>query len=1646
MRTRLLFSFIAFIYFQSVYSQCIGDVDISFTGFANDPKVYVGNLVTDASGNIYLIAGFQDTVRIGGYTFTEPTATPGLGLVVVKYDQNLNLIWANQINGDDFFAYQPAMAIRTDGTIVVAVNEINVSNGQTLRVEAYSNADPWEQLWARSYIPSGVGGLLFDGFGAIILPNRVVSDPSGNVYVTGDFDGTIDFGSATLTANPGVAESYLLKLDANGNNQWAIQSNGSIGTPETWNLKVAPGGSTLIVTGSYKGSVTYAGIAFTASTDDNGYVLSVDPATGNGNWARMVDGVQGSYAVVYGLDIDVSGNVYFTGFAKSPTVNSVQYTTRGNSDVFIGSFTNTGAFRWFNLLGGNAAGNEFGSSLIIGPDNALYISAALASDVLFYNNTEVTTVVRGNSLVKIQTNGQLTWISHNELFSYNNLITSTGNFIIGDGNQNTALTLRKISLAERPKPIAKVLTPNGTLLNPTVTFQAYNSTGYAFQWYQTPNTLLAGEVNVNYTASGAGNYYVQVNNGTCTVNSISVRAEGATTLASDSVALRELYLATGGSSWNRRANWLSGPVSTWEGVIVTAGRVTDLFLDQNNLAGNLPPSFWNMTGLQQFRMWGNPLLSLTLSAAVSNLTNLRVFDFGNAYVSGSLPVELATLPLLEEIQLYDTKNITGNIPTQFGSQNTLKTFNVSGTKLSGTFPQAIWALPLIEVIDVGGNGNLTVALPANLNTRVQLKTVSIWNTTPIKGAFPTAFTSLINLERLELGGHRFTGNVPTTLGNLTKLKVLNLTFNKLDGAFPASVANITTLEHLYLASNRFTSFPDFANSPGLLTLNISNNPVGFTSIIPNLDNGIPTFTYQPVARRDDIYTKVSTGATFNFTNPLTASGNVYQWIVNQDTIPGANSQNYSVTNFQKVNLGSYYCRVTNPAVPGVTIQTNFWNLALTGAPRSWTVDNKPGSVADFKDLYEAVYGTDDGDTLYVSGSPTPYGKAFMIVNSPRVIIGPGFFLQENTGNQFNTESAIVSQGMRFTASANGSVITGMEFSALIAGTATANQIQINNTFFVDGDTARNITITRNKFNGNAFIVPVSHVNGLNFTQNFGGRFRFYGTDDSRVRDLDNGIYKNFNISHNINLAVTEYFPQWPITPTRNGLENVVISNNILSEIRNVSGVAVSNNIIRLNNTTGNTGSNNVVTDYLSGGVFENASGTFTLDSDFKLVAGSPAQGAGSDGTDAGAFGSTTPYVLSGAPIVPSIYEVNDLGRLRFGVKAKSNQPSRPNLVAIEYIVSQNGVVIDKGTIKKITPYDSIDYGFRPRLTNVTPNGSYDLLYRVQDATGKYSVFSKTNFVATVTTVTGTVVTSTDQHVSPGQFFLFEVNLDGTGFDTLKTNVSNGSFVLPNVVIGDYLAAGFGDPTTYPDELPTYFNNTVFWEEADTLGIDDSNNVVALKLVARPGLPNGESAISGAFYEDDGTGSRINARKPIGSSGVSVRREKGVSSGRPTEVEYDLIAYVLTNANGEFTLPNLTPGIYLLNLQYPGYPMDPTSFINITIGTTQADKEVQVEAEVKDGLVKVRKIEITSLQEDVDFIIDVFPNPSATNIEIKGEDNVVQPKVYLMDTMGRTLRQKSGSLSQGISLDVSDLDTGVYLLKVIIPGKGVVKTSRVVIKK
>jgi hypothetical protein len=314
-------------------------------------------------------------------------------------------------------------------------------------------------------------------------------------------------------------------------------------------------------------------------------------------------------------------------------------------------------------------------------------------------------------------------------------------------------------------------------------------------------------------------------------------------------------------------------------------------------------------------------------------------------------------------------------------------------------------------------------------------------------------------------------------------------------------------------------------------------------------------------------------------------------------------------------------------------------LVPAGFAHVWRVNNNTGISADFSTFSAAYSVAANNDTLYIEGSSNSYGN--ITLNKPLVIIGPGYFLEQNPQTQANQTTAKFGT-ITFSTSSNRSMISGLEISGNITvavGDINITRCYIKNRTYLNGSSAfSNIFINANYISTGfpaKAIEGTSSVNNVVITNNVinGG-----GTPLVDLGTTYSGIfYNNVIVINGVNI------------------NNFFVANNIVE-----AGTFNQNNNVFYNNIGNGTqfpANNNNQQNVNMSNVFV-SSGTY--DGIYVLKPGSPAIGAGNDGTDCGIFGGASPYVLSGLPGIPAIYEITmpstgtSLNGINVTVKAKTH--------------------------------------------------------------------------------------------------------------------------------------------------------------------------------------------------------------------------------------------------------------------------------------------------------------------------------------------------------------------------------------------------------
>ena len=180
----------------------------------------------------------------------------------------------------------------------------------------------------------------------------------------------------------------------------------------------------------------------------------------------------------------------------------------------------------------------------------------------------------------------------------------------------------------------------------------------------------------------------------------------------DRAALIALYQATGGPGWINNTNWAGeAPLRQWYGVTTNAhGRVTELFLQENRLTGELPAELGDLSELRILGLWSNELTG-EIPPELARLTDLEQFAVGGNRLHGTVPEWLADFRNLEELHL-PTNRFTGQLPAWLGDLP-LRRLILGNNRFDGDIPEELGNLRYLRALWLGGN-DLTGCIPDEL--------------------------------------------------------------------------------------------------------------------------------------------------------------------------------------------------------------------------------------------------------------------------------------------------------------------------------------------------------------------------------------------------------------------------------------------------------------------------------------------------------------------------------------------------------------------------------------------------------------------------------------------------------------------------------------------------------------------------------------------------------------------------------------------------------------------------------------------------------------------------------------------------------------------------------------------------------------------
>lgn len=297
----------------------------------------------------------------------------------------------------------------------------------------------------------------------------------------------------------------------------------------------------------------------------------------------------------------------------------------------------------------------------------------------------------------------------------------------------------------------------------------------------------------------------------------------------------------------------------------------------------------------------------------------------------------------------------------------------------------------------------------------------------------------------------------------------------------------------------------------------------------------------------------------------------------------------------------------------------------------WRVNNSDNS-ADFTNIQAAINDSrvTNDDTLFVEGSSAVYSE--FTVNKRLNIIGPGYFLSVNPKTSASGLTSIIEGTAIFTSGSEGSTLSGLIFSS-------------GSQFYRPSVRTDNITIMRCYLSNGLDIE--GDINGGKIIQNF---IEYYGVI------LGSQFYSFQGIELSNNIIMDDFSVASSGSEPRTFSE---VNNNIFRLDMVLTTGVFRNNIWALGgqgsySVTSGTKENNIVYNSVFGTengnkgyvnlseLYQNQANE-SFDARWMIEEGSAFKNTGHDGTDPGPFGGKYPYVLSGTPPLPIIYELSTSG-------------------------------------------------------------------------------------------------------------------------------------------------------------------------------------------------------------------------------------------------------------------------------------------------------------------------------------------------------------------------------------------------------------------
>jgi len=337
-------------------------------------------LTTDTEDNVYLSGGYGDKVDFDPSPDTM-FLDQGYGFMA-KYSASGDYIWAKATGGTGLDILHTGDGSIISSGIYFGKTDFDPSQDSLYLLNGGGFISKYDTsgnlLWARAI--EGIvecNGIVEDDAGNLYV--------SGSFEGIADFDPSPAI--VNLTSS-GTRDAFIAKYDVGGNYVWAYKIGGTKWT-ESVAIAVDNSGN-IYITGDFNDSVDFDVSGSTATLNGGLWgdiFLAKYDSDGNYIWAHNTGGTNGDRG--NDLEVGSSGSVYVTGYFQDsvdfdPALGVANLTSVGYKDIFVSKYDLNGNYLWAMGLGDSLGGTgDIGNALAVGNTGNVCVTGVISGSIDF---------------------------------------------------------------------------------------------------------------------------------------------------------------------------------------------------------------------------------------------------------------------------------------------------------------------------------------------------------------------------------------------------------------------------------------------------------------------------------------------------------------------------------------------------------------------------------------------------------------------------------------------------------------------------------------------------------------------------------------------------------------------------------------------------------------------------------------------------------------------------------------------------------------------------------------------------------------------------------------------------------------------------------------------------------------------------------------------------------------------------------------------------------------------------------------------------------------------------------------------------------------------------------------------------------------